>query len=62
MMQASSDMSIVDFDIPFAISYTLVVIIEIPIIITIMIVVTWQVLIVVIPIMITIIYFQVKPF
>lgn len=55
-------MSIVDFDIPFAISFTMAVIIEVPGIIILMAIVTWPILIVAVPVMIAALYVQVNPF
>ncbi|KAK7294321.1 hypothetical protein RJT34_17210 [Clitoria ternatea] len=58
LLQASSDLSILDFDIPFSITFVVSVAIEIVVIICIMVSVTWQVLIVAIPAMVLSIYAQ----
>ncbi|CAJ2663697.1 unnamed protein product [Trifolium pratense] len=50
--KASSDMSIVDFDIPYSITFVISVAIEIVVIICVMVSVTWQVLIVAVPAMV----------
>lgn len=52
LLQASSDLSILDFDIPYAITFVASVIIEILVTIGIMASVTWQVLIVAVPAMV----------
>jgi hypothetical protein len=58
-LQASSDLSILDFDIPHSILFALSVAIEILVIICIMVSVTWQVLIVAAPAMVASILIQV---
>jgi hypothetical protein len=58
-LQASSDLSILDFDIPHSILFALSVAIEILVIICIMVSVTWQVLIVAVPAMVASIFIQV---
>ncbi|CAJ2663695.1 unnamed protein product [Trifolium pratense] len=52
LTRASSDMSIVDFDIPYSITFVISVAIEIVVIICVMVSVTWQVLIVAVPAMV----------
>jgi len=59
-MQASSDMSILDFDIPFSIAFVLASGIEILGIIFIVATVTWQVLVVAIPVLIIMVFAQVS--
>ena len=59
-MQVSSDLSVVDFDIPFTIAYVLVGAIEVVTTIIIMVTVTWQVLIVAIPVILAASYVQLK--
>ncbi|RHN38445.1 putative xenobiotic-transporting ATPase [Medicago truncatula] len=59
LVQASSDLSILDFDISFSITFVASVVIEILVIICIMVSVTWQVLIVSVPAMVASIYIQV---
>ncbi|KEH19126.1 ABC transporter-like family-protein [Medicago truncatula] len=58
LTRASSDLSILDFDIPFSITFVASVVIEILVIICIMVSVTWQVLIVAVPAMVASIYIQ----
>ncbi|KEH17354.1 transmembrane protein, putative [Medicago truncatula] len=58
LVQASSDLSILDFDISFSITFVASVVIEILVIICIMVSVTWQVLIVSVPAMVASIYIQ----
>ncbi|CAJ1950985.1 unnamed protein product [Sphenostylis stenocarpa] len=58
LTRASSDLSILDFDIPFAITFVASVPIEILVIICIMVFVTWQVLIVAVPAMVASKYVQ----
>nr|XP_010915338.1 ABC transporter C family member 8 [Elaeis guineensis] len=58
LTRASSDMSILDFDIPFSFAFEVAAVIEIASTITIMVAVTWQVLIVAIPVIIATIYVQ----
>jgi len=60
-MQASSDLSILDFDIPYSITFVASTAIEILVVICIMVSVTWQVLIVAVPAMVASIYVQVYP-
>jgi ATP-binding cassette, subfamily C (CFTR/MRP), member 1 len=60
MMQASSDMSILDYDIPYSIAFTLAGFIEVLTTIAAMASVTWQVLIVAIPVLIAVQYVQVN--
>ncbi|KAK2406341.1 ABC transporter C family member [Trifolium repens] len=52
LTRASSDLSILDFDIPYSITFVISVAIEILVIICIMVSVTWQVLIVAVPAMV----------
>jgi hypothetical protein len=59
-VQASSDLSILDFDIPYSITFVISVAIEILVIIGIMVSVTWQVLIVAVPAMVASICVQVS--
>ncbi|XP_058750305.1 ABC transporter C family member 8-like [Vicia villosa] len=58
LTRASSDLSILDFDIPYSITYVASMTIEIVVIICIMVSVTWQVLIVAVPAMVASIYIQ----
>ncbi|XP_058723952.1 ABC transporter C family member 8-like [Vicia villosa] len=58
LTRASSDLSILDFDIPYSITFVLCVALEILVIICIMVSVTWQVLIVAVPAMVASIYIQ----
>ncbi|KAL5067207.1 hypothetical protein RYX36_018094, partial [Vicia faba] len=58
LTRASSDLTILDFDIPYSITFVLCVALEILVIICIMVSVTWQVLIVAVPAMIASIYIQ----
>lgn len=58
-LQASSDMSILDFDIPYSISFVLAGGVEAAMVIIVMATVTWQVLIVATPVTILMIYIQV---
>jgi len=58
-MQASSDLSILDFDIPYSITFVASIAIEVLVIICVMASVTWQVLIVAVPAMVGSIYIQV---
>ena len=58
-LQASSDMSILDFDIPFCLAFVLAGAVEIVGIIAIMSTVTWQVLLVAIPVTFLTLYVQV---
>ena len=50
MMQASSDMSVMDFQVPYSLVFTLVSAIEVIGTVSVMATVTWQVLIIAIPI------------
>ena len=50
MMQASSDMSVMDFQVPYSLVFTLVSAIEVIGTVSVMAIVTWQVLIIAIPI------------
>jgi hypothetical protein len=59
-VQASSDLSILDFDIPYSITFVACVGIEILVMICIMVSVTWQVLIVAVPATVASIYIQVS--
>lgn len=59
-MQASSDMSVIDFDIPYSIAFVLAAGIESVAIILIMATVTWQVLVVAIPVVIMVVFVQVS--
>lgn len=59
-MQVSSDMSIIDFDIPYSMIFALAGWIELLTTIVILAIVTWQVVIVAIPVMISVVYIQVK--
>ncbi|CAL5195604.1 unnamed protein product [Lathyrus oleraceus] len=58
LTRASSDLSILDFDLPYSITYVASMTIEILVIICIMVSVTWQILIVVVPAMVASIYIQ----
>lgn len=58
-LQASSDMSILDFDIPYCLSFVVAGASEVVGIIVIMSTVTWQVLIVAIPVTILTLHAQV---
>jgi len=57
-MQASSDLSILDFDIPYAITFVASISLEILVVICIMVSVTWQVFIVAVPAMVASIFIQ----
>jgi hypothetical protein len=59
-VQASSDLSILDFDIPYSITFAITIAIEVLVIICIMVSVTWQVLIVAVPAMVASICVQVS--
>ncbi|KAK2353050.1 ABC transporter C family member [Trifolium repens] len=52
LTRASSDLSILDFDIPYSITFAITIAIEVLVIICIMVSVTWQVLIVAVPAMV----------
>ncbi|KAJ4782162.1 ABC transporter C family member 8 [Rhynchospora pubera] len=58
LTRASSDLSILDFDIPYSIAFVVTGSIEVAVIIVIMSTVTWQVLIIAIPVLIVLIYVQ----
>ncbi|ONK80674.1 uncharacterized protein A4U43_C01F20450 [Asparagus officinalis] len=58
LTRASSDMSILDFDIPYSIAFVIAPAIEMIAIIMVMAAVTWQVLVVAIPVLIIMVYFQ----
>lgn len=58
LTRASSDMSILDYDIPFSFAFVVAAVIEISATIIIMAAVTWQVLLVAIPVIIGTIYVQ----
>ncbi|CAI8612535.1 unnamed protein product [Vicia faba] len=58
LTRASSDLSILDFDIPNSITFVASVALEILVIICIMVSVTWQVLIIAVPAMVASIYIQ----
>jgi hypothetical protein len=58
-MQASSDLSILDFDIPYSITFVASISLEILVVICIMVSVTWQVFIVAVPAMVASIFIQV---
>ncbi|CAK8574999.1 unnamed protein product [Lathyrus sativus] len=58
LTRASSDLSILDFDIPYSITFVAGVALEILVIICIMVSVTWQVLIVAVPAMVASVYIQ----
>ena len=59
-MQASSDLRVVDFDLPYTIAYVVAGAVDVAMTILIMATVTWQVLIVVIPVIFATRYVQVK--
>jgi hypothetical protein len=58
-MQASSDLSILDFDIPYSLTCVAIVAIEVLVMIFVIASVTWQVLIVAVPAMVASIFIQV---
>uniref|UniRef100_J3M4P3 ABC transporter C family member 13 n=1 Tax=Oryza brachyantha TaxID=4533 RepID=J3M4P3_ORYBR len=58
MTRASSDLSILDFDIPFAMTFVISGSIEIATTILIMILVTWQVVLVAVPVIVALLYIQ----
>ena len=62
LLQASSDLSTLDFDVPYSLTFAATTVIEILTIIGIMASVTWQVLIVAVPASITTVYIQVYQF
>ena len=59
-MQASSDLSILDFDVPYTMTFVISGTIEVVATIVIMIMVTWQVVLVVVPVVIVLLYIQVN--
>jgi len=59
-VQASSDLSILDFDIPYSMAFVTTGTIEVVTTVLVMGTVTWEVLIVAIPVTITIVYVQVS--
>jgi hypothetical protein len=59
-VQASSDLSILDFDIPYSMAFVATGVIEVVTTVLVMGTVTWQVLVVAIPVTITMIYVQVS--
>jgi hypothetical protein len=61
-MQASSDLSILDFDIPYSLTCVAIVAIEVLVMIFVIASVTWQVLIVAVPAMVASIFIQVYPY
>jgi len=58
-LQASSDLSILDFDIPYSITFVVSVAIEILVTLSVMVLVTWPVLIVAVPAIVASKYVQV---
>ena len=58
IMQASSDLSILDFDVPYTMTFVISGTIEVAATIVIMIMVTWQVVLVVVPVVIVLLYIQ----
>ncbi|XP_004510355.1 ABC transporter C family member 8 [Cicer arietinum] len=58
LTRASSDLSIVDFDIPYSITFVASIAIEVLVIICVIVSVTWQVLIVAVPAMVASIFIQ----
>ena len=61
-MQASSDFCILDFDIPFAMTFVISGAIEVAATVVIMIMVTWQVVVVAIPAVVAVLYIQVSTY
>ena len=59
-MQASSDLSILDFDVPYTMTFVISGTIEVVATIVIMIMVTWQVVLVAVPVVIVLLYIQVN--
>lgn len=59
-MQASSDLSIIDFDIPYSLSFVMIGMIEVLTTTAIIATVTWQVLVVAVPALIITIWVQVN--
>jgi len=58
IMQASSDLSILDFDVPYTMTFVISGTIEVVATIVIMIMVTWQVVLVAVPVVIVLLYIQ----
>ncbi|KAK2406346.1 ABC transporter C family member [Trifolium repens] len=58
LTRASSDLSILDFNIPYSITFVVSITLEIAVVICIMVSVTWQVLIIAIPAMVASIFIQ----
>lgn len=58
MTRASSDLSILDFDIPYTMTFVISGTIEVAATIVIMIMVTWQVVLVAVPVVIVLVYIQ----
>ncbi|KAL4194336.1 hypothetical protein AMTRI_Chr05g68090 [Amborella trichopoda] len=58
LTRASSDMSLLDFDIPYAIGFSVCTLLELISVLIIMCIVTWQVLVVAIPVMLLTYYLQ----
>jgi ABC-type multidrug transport system fused ATPase/permease subunit len=58
MTRASSDLSILDFDIPFTMTFVISGTIEVAATIVVMIMVTWQVVLVAVPVVIVVLYIQ----
>ncbi|KAG2625123.1 hypothetical protein PVAP13_3KG195427 [Panicum virgatum] len=58
MTRASSDLSILDFDVPYTMTFVISGTIEVVATIVIMIMVTWQVVLVVVPVVIVLLYIQ----
>ncbi|CAA7410050.1 unnamed protein product [Spirodela intermedia] len=58
LTRASSDMSILDYDIPYALCFSLSGILEVMATVLVMAVVTWQILIVAVPVTIAVRYYQ----
>ncbi|TVU17083.1 hypothetical protein EJB05_33096, partial [Eragrostis curvula] len=58
MTRASSDLSILDFDIPYTMTFVISGTIEVAATIVIMIMVTWQVVLVAVPVLIVLLYIQ----
>jgi len=60
IMQASSDLSILDFDVPYTMTFVISGTIEVAATIVIMIMVIWQVVLVAVPVVIVLLYIQVN--
>ncbi|WVZ96875.1 hypothetical protein U9M48_042457 [Paspalum notatum var. saurae] len=58
MTRASSDLSILDFDIPYTMTFVISGTIEVAATIVIMIIVTWQVVLVAVPVVVVLLYIQ----